>query len=140
VQSPIPILCGGTTDAAIRRVVEHCAGWTAGGMPPDAAGAFAERVRAAWKEAGRDGAPRIAALTYFSLGDTEQESRENLRDYYLPGGEDFANMIASNAARTPEAISGLVSAYEAAGIDELILDPSVADPDQVDLLAEVVFN
>lgn len=33
-----------------------------------------------------------------------------------------------------------VSAYEHAGVDELILDPSMPDPAQVDLLAEVTFG
>ena len=40
-------LIGGTNAAAVRRVVEHAAGWTAGGMPPDAVGDFAQPVRTA---------------------------------------------------------------------------------------------
>jgi hypothetical protein len=31
----------------------------------------------------------------------------------------------------------VIAAFEEAGVDELILDPSVSDPAQVDLLAEV---
>jgi alkanesulfonate monooxygenase SsuD/methylene tetrahydromethanopterin reductase-like flavin-dependent oxidoreductase (luciferase family) len=138
--SSIPILIGGTSAAAIRRVVDHGAGWTAGGMPPDAVGQFGERVRAAWKDAGRSGEPLIAALVYYSLGDTEEQSRDNLLHYYAPMGPDIAGMIAGSALRSPEAIRGAVSAYEAAGVTELFLDPSVADPAQVDLLAEVVFG
>jgi alkanesulfonate monooxygenase SsuD/methylene tetrahydromethanopterin reductase-like flavin-dependent oxidoreductase (luciferase family) len=140
VQSSIPILIGGTSAAAIRRVVDHGAGWTAGGMPPDAVGQFGERVRAAWKDAGRSGEPRVAALVYYSLGDTEEQSRDNLLHYYAPMGPDIAGMIAGGALRSPDAIRGAVSAYEAAGVTELFLDPSVADPAQVDLLAEVVFG
>jgi alkanesulfonate monooxygenase SsuD/methylene tetrahydromethanopterin reductase-like flavin-dependent oxidoreductase (luciferase family) len=140
VQQPIPIVIGGTTEAAIRRVVEHGIGWTAGGLPPDAVSAFAQQVRAAWDEAGRDGAPRIVALVYFGLGDTEEESRHNLADYYAPMGDDTAQMIAGSALRSSEAIVGALGAYEEAGVDELILDPSIGDPGQVDLLAEVVFG
>jgi hypothetical protein len=33
-----------------------------------------------------------------------------------------------------------VKAYADAGVDELFLDPTVADPDQVDLLAEAAFG
>ena len=51
----------------------------------------------------------------------------------------LADMIADSALRSPEAIAGAVEAYRSAGVDELVLDPSVSDPDQVDLLAEVVF-
>jgi hypothetical protein len=55
-------------------------------------------------------------------------------------GEEVAGMIAGGALRSPDAIKGAIAAYEAAGVDELILDPSVADPEQVDLLAEVAFG
>jgi hypothetical protein len=55
-------------------------------------------------------------------------------------GPEVAEMIAGGALRSPEAIRGAMAAYEAAGVDELILDPSVPDADQVDLLAVVVFS
>lgn len=138
VQDPIPVLIGGTNAAAVRRVVEHAAGWTAGGMPPEAVGEFAQRVRAAWAEAGREGAPRIVALAYFGLGDTEQESRRNMVHYYEPMGEQVATMISDGVLRSPEAVRAAVQGYQEAGVDELVLDPSVAEPNQVDLLAEVV--
>lgn len=140
VQSPIPILVGGTSPAAIRRTVEHGVGWTAGGMPPDDAKAFAANVRAAWTEAGRDGSPRIVALAYFGLGDVEEESRRNLLHYYEPMGPEVASMIADNALRTSDAVLGAVKAFADAGVDELIFDASVTDPAQVDRLAEVVFD
>ncbi|MFN2561716.1 MAG: LLM class flavin-dependent oxidoreductase [Jatrophihabitans sp.] len=141
VQMPIPLIIGGTTDAAVRRVVEYGVGWTAGGMAPDAVAEFAAKVRAAWQRAGRDGAPRVVALAYFSLGNgTEEQSRANIHDYYSPMGDEVATMIAGSALRSPEAIKGAVEAYAAAGVDELILDPSIGDPAQVDLLAEVAFG
>ena len=140
VQSPIPIMVGGTTKAAIRRAVDHGIGWTAGGMPPDAVAEFGQKVRDAWTSAGKEGEPRIAALVYFGLGDTEEQSRNNLLDYYKPMGDEIAGMIAGGALRSADAISGAISAYEAAGVDELILDPTVPDPEQVDLLADVVFG
>ena len=120
--------------------MEHGDGWTAGGLPPDAVAEFAARVRQAWSAAGRDGAPHIAALVYFGLGDTAELSRQNLVDYYRPMGDEVAQMIAGGALRSPEAITGAVAAYQAAGVDELLLDPTVPDPAQVDLLAEVVFG
>lgn len=140
VQDPIPILIGGTNAAAVRRVVEHGAGWTAGGMPPDAVADFGQRVRAAWSDAGREGSPRIVALVYFGLGDTEAQSRENMRHYYAPMGEEVAGMIADGVLRSPDAIRGALRAYEEAGVDELVLDPSVPDPRQVELLAEVALG
>lgn len=137
IQQPgVPLLIGGMTDAAIRRVVEFGDGWTAGGVGPDEVMAFADRVRAAWHEAGRDGDPRIVALAYFGLGDTIEQSRSYLLDYYAPAGSEVAEMIADSPLRSPDDVAGAVKAYADAGIDELILDPTVSDPGQVDLLAE----
>lgn len=140
VQQPgVPLVIGGTTDATVRRVTEFASGWTAGGMPPDAVGAMAEKIQSAWSQAGREGRARIVALVYFSLGDVEEQSISNIRHYYEPMGADMAAMIAGSALRTPEAIKGAVDAFAAVGVDEFFLDPTVPDPDQVDRLAEVVF-
>jgi len=139
VQNPIPILIGGTNAAAVRRVVEHGVGWTAGGMPPDTVADFVPQVKAAWRDAGREGSPRIVALVYFGLGDTEAVSKANMRHYYEPQGEEVAGMIVDGVLRSPDAIRGALSAYQEAGVDELIFDPSVPDPAQVALLAEVTF-
>ena len=142
IQPTIPLMIGGVTEAAVQRVAKHGVGWTAGGMPPDAVAAFGERVRGAWHEAGRQGEPRIVivALVYFGLGDTEAESHENVYHYYEPMGPETAEMIAGSVLRSAEAIRGALQAFEAVGVDELILDPSVSDPAQVELLANVVFG
>lgn len=140
-QQTIPVLVGGTTEAAIRRVVELDAqGWTAGGMPPDAVEQFAGRVKDAWQAAGREGSPRIVALVYFGLGDTDEESRAYLRDYYAAMGPDVATMIADSGLRSADAVRAALQAYRDAGVDELILDPTVNDPGQVDLLAEAALS
>ncbi len=136
----VPILIGGSTEAAIRRTVEFGAGWTGGGAPPQMIAPFVERVRAAWRDAGREGSPRIAALNYFGLGDTEEQSRGYLLDYYRWLGPEMAEMIAGGAHRSPEAVKDVIAGFEAAGVDELILDPTVGDPAQVDLLAEAALG
>jgi alkanesulfonate monooxygenase SsuD/methylene tetrahydromethanopterin reductase-like flavin-dependent oxidoreductase (luciferase family) len=138
-QSGIPLILGGNTEASFRRVAQFGSGWTAGGLPPDAVAGIVQQVRSAWNQAGRDGEPRIVALAYFGLGDTLEESRRYLLDYYAPIGNEVAEMIAGSALRSPEAITGAVDAFAQAGVDELILDPTVSHPGQVDLLAEVVF-
>ena len=136
----VPLLIGGTSDAAIRRTVEYGVGWTAGGAPASMMAPFLDRLREAWRSAGREGSPRFVALNYFSLGDTEEQSRGYLRDYYGIFGPETAEMIANGAHRSPQAVKDAIAAFEAAGVDELILDPTVPDPSQVDLLAEVVFG
>ena len=134
----VPLLIGGMSDAAFRRVVDYGVGWTAGGLPPEAMAPFIDKVKGTW-HASRQGEPRLVGLVYFSLGDTEARSRDYLLDYYQPMGADMAGMIAGGALRSPEAIRGALQAYQEIGLDELILDPTVSDPAQVDLLAEVVF-
>lgn len=139
-QRPVPLMLGGMADASIQRVVRFGDGWTAGGLPPDAVAGMVEKVRSAWTEGGRDGQPRITALAYFSLGDTEELSRRYVLDYYGPMGSEVAEMIAGSVLRSEEAISGAIDAYAAVGVDELILDPTVADPGQVDALAGVALG
>ncbi|MGY1608359.1 MULTISPECIES: LLM class flavin-dependent oxidoreductase [unclassified Geodermatophilus] len=133
----VPLLIGGNTEAAIRRTVEYGIGWTAGGLPPEMTAPFLDRVRTAWREAGKEGSPRFAALVYFSLGDTEEASRRYLLDYYEPMGRETAEMIAGSALRSPEAVREAIAGFAEIGVDELLLDPTVPDPGQVDLLAEV---
>jgi len=134
----IPILIGGTVDAAIERVVRWGTGWTAGGSAAEQVGPFAERVRAAWKEAGKEGRPKIMALAYYSVQeDRTEESKANLLHYYAFLGE-WAERIAEGAARGPDAVRDTVKRFEDAGVDELILDPTVPDLGEVDRLADAV--
>lgn len=134
----VPILIGGTADRAIERAVKWGVGWTAGGAASDQVGPFAERVRAAWKDAGRPGQPKIVALSYYSmLDDRIEESRASLLDYYAYLG-DWAAKIADGTPRGSSAVRDSVKSFEDAGVDELIFDPTVADLREVDLLADAV--
>lgn len=134
----VPIMVGGTSDAAIRRAVTWGAGWTMGGGPPEMAAQFVPKIKASWQHAGRDDDPRIAALAYFSLGDeAEADSRTYLRDYYAFTGP-YADRIADGALRSDDAIAGAVKAFEAAGVTELTFDPTTTSLDQIDRLAGLV--
>jgi alkanesulfonate monooxygenase SsuD/methylene tetrahydromethanopterin reductase-like flavin-dependent oxidoreductase (luciferase family) len=133
----VPILIGGSTEAAIRRTIRYGIGWTAGGAPPDAVAPFAERVRAAWKDSGRPGDPKIVALSYYSVGE-EEAAKRYVTDYYGFLG-DFSTQMAEWIPKDVNAIKATVNAFEEIGVDELILDATVDDPDQVDKLAEIVF-
>jgi alkanesulfonate monooxygenase SsuD/methylene tetrahydromethanopterin reductase-like flavin-dependent oxidoreductase (luciferase family) len=133
----IPILIGGTSDAALARTVKYAAGWTAGGSAPEQAGALAERVRRAWKDAGRTGEPRIVALTYYALGDRADElSAASLGDYYGHFGQEMAR----NIPKTSQALVDALHRFEDAGVDEVLLDPTIADIAQVDMAADAVLE
>jgi alkanesulfonate monooxygenase SsuD/methylene tetrahydromethanopterin reductase-like flavin-dependent oxidoreductase (luciferase family) len=132
----VTVLVGGGSDATISRVVRYGEGWTGGGGGPAMAAQMAERVHRAWREAGREGEPRIAALTYYGLSD-EDASRASLRHYYGFLG-DFVDMIVEGAVRTPQAARDAVRAFADAGVTELVFNPTVPSIDEVDRLADAV--
>ena len=136
----VPILFGGTSQKTVERVITWGAGWTAGGSQAAQASPFAEGIRSAWSAAGRSGEPRLAALTYFSLGDNAEEaSRRYLLDYYRFVG-DFANRIAESAHRSVARVRDAANCFEDAGFTEFYFDPTAATLDQIDRLAEAVLS
>jgi alkanesulfonate monooxygenase SsuD/methylene tetrahydromethanopterin reductase-like flavin-dependent oxidoreductase (luciferase family) len=132
----VPILIGGRASQAVRRTVRWGAGWIAGGGGPDMVVGMFEKVRAAWKEAGREGQPDLRSLQYFALGPDAEAGREYLMDYYGP----FAERMWQSVPRDPEAIRDVLRRFEEAGADEVLLSPTIASLHQVELLAEAVFG
>lgn len=134
----VPLLVGGHSPASFRRAVQWAEGFTIGGAGPEQAAQIVEQARAAWREAGREGEPRIAALAYFALGaETADDSRGYLRHYYGWLGE-YAGMIADGALRTEDAVAAARTTFAEAGITELYFDPTTPGLEQVDRLADVV--
>jgi alkanesulfonate monooxygenase SsuD/methylene tetrahydromethanopterin reductase-like flavin-dependent oxidoreductase (luciferase family) len=134
----VPLLIGGQAELAARRAARWDAGFTVVGAPPEMAGGAIREFRKAWEAAGGTGQPRVLALSYFSLGkEHTAESLHNLRTYYGFLG-DWAEQVAQGVPRTPDAVRRQAAAFEEAGVDELIFDPTVADLDQVDLLADAI--
>jgi hypothetical protein len=90
--------------------------------------AGAEKLRAEWRAAGRDGEPRTMALGYFALGDRAREAAASyLGDYYAIIGE-FADLMADSSATDAATVAGYRDAFAAAGCDEFLLFP--CDPDR----------
>src|SRR5262249_34673055 len=130
-------LFGGSVDATIRRVVTWGDGWTVGGSGPEQVGDFVERLRKAWADAGREGEPKLVGLNYYGLGDDAlANAKAYLGDYYGDFGVQFAEWIP----KTPDAIRERIAAFESFGFDELYLDPTTSDIDQIEELAEVALN
>jgi alkanesulfonate monooxygenase SsuD/methylene tetrahydromethanopterin reductase-like flavin-dependent oxidoreductase (luciferase family) len=131
------LLVGGGVDASFERAARLGDGWIAGGSGAEAFADAAGKVRAAWRNAGRDGEPRLVGLAYFALGpDGPADADRYLRHYYAWLGDEVAGMIAGSAATDGESVQKYLSDYQEAGCDELILFPSASDPAQVDLLAD----
>lgn len=137
IAGPPRLVVGGHSDASYARAARFGDGWIAAGSGPDQAREGIEKAKAAWSEAGRDGAPHLMALAYFSLGErAEQDVRENLMHYYAWLGDEIAAMIAGGAAKDADTVSQYAATYEEIGCDELVFCPSSSDPAQVDLLAD----
>jgi len=135
-----PLLFGGNSSATFRRLAQYGAGWvcaTSGG--PSGVREGAERAQIVWEAAGRTGSPRILALTpRFALGPSGQEAVDGyLRAYNAYRGEG-ANQRTATALINAERVQEQIESFEAAGCDELIINPCIADPDQVDLLADAI--
>jgi alkanesulfonate monooxygenase SsuD/methylene tetrahydromethanopterin reductase-like flavin-dependent oxidoreductase (luciferase family) len=141
LDSPPPILIGGQVDAAFRRAARYGAGWIMGGGTPEMLADGREKTRTAWNEAGRDGEPKVAALTYFALGeDADEVARKDLLHYYAWLGDELAGMIADSAAKDEQIVKQYIEAFEQAGCDELIFFPTSTGPEQVGLLAEAALS
>ena len=133
------LLVGGLTEEAYARVARYADGYVHNGGPPRAFARSADKARAAWLDAGRPGAPKLWGQGYFALGgaDAAAAGAAYLRDYYAFTGH-FAEKIAEGLLTTPQAVAQFVRGYADAGCDELALFPTVADPTELDRLADVI--
>jgi alkanesulfonate monooxygenase SsuD/methylene tetrahydromethanopterin reductase-like flavin-dependent oxidoreductase (luciferase family) len=130
------LLIGGSSDRAFERAARWGDGWTLGGGTPDALAAGLDKLNQAWSAAGREGQPRNMVLMYFVLGDdAEQIAQRSLGNYYAFLG-DYAQRVVQSAAKDADTVRQYLSAFEAAGADEVVCFPASADPAQVELLAE----
>jgi alkanesulfonate monooxygenase SsuD/methylene tetrahydromethanopterin reductase-like flavin-dependent oxidoreductase (luciferase family) len=133
------LLVGGSGGQAFARMARYADGYVHGGGPPRAFASAASKAWAAWTDAGRPGRPRLWGQAYFALGERPDLDRgaAYLRDYYAFTGP-FAERIAAGNLTSPQMVKDLARGYEEAGCDHLVLLPTVADPAQLERLAEVL--
>lgn len=132
----VPLLFGGNAPASYARMAKWGEGYVGGSMPAEMVAPSFDAARAAWKEAGRDGEPRLIGLAYFALGDPEQ-GRGKVRDYYSNFG-DYADMFADGVRTNADELRQVISDYASLGTDELIFTPATDNLDDIEALAEIV--
>ncbi|PQM48353.1 hypothetical protein C1Y40_01436 [Mycobacterium talmoniae] len=100
---------------------------------------FAERVRAVWREASRDGTPVLQACVNFAFGDADaiQAGHAHLRSYYGDTPQ-FADVVVADMLTAPADAADTVRAFGDLGFDRLLFHPSTARLDQLERLADTV--
>jgi alkanesulfonate monooxygenase SsuD/methylene tetrahydromethanopterin reductase-like flavin-dependent oxidoreductase (luciferase family) len=129
---------GGQVDATFPRAARYGDGWIMGTGPPDWFPPAVEKLEAAWRAEGRDGAPRKMSLTYFSLDDEPEAAARSSIGHYYAFAPDYAEMMVAGTAKGEAEVRERVRAFEEVGCDELIMCPASSDPAQVDRLAAAV--
>lgn len=135
---PVPLIFGGMAPASFARLAKWGQGWVAPSVPAAMAAQGFEATRAAWKAAGREGDPRIIAIAYFALGDPDK-GHANVHDYYSVSPQ-FVDIVTGSISKSAEQLRENVEAFAALGADELILNPTTDDPDEIERAADIVLS
>ncbi|MEU4144743.1 LLM class flavin-dependent oxidoreductase [Streptomyces parvulus] len=133
----VPLLFGGMVQASYDRVARSGRGYIGASVPAHMIAGTFDGVRTAWRQAGREGTPYLVAIAYFAVADVEG-GRANVHDYYATAGAETAGFISSAVSGGAESIKRTVSEFEAIGADELILNPTSDDIDEILRVADVV--
>ena len=84
------------------------------------------------------GGPRFVGASYFGLGqDGKQRAAPYLRDYY-GAASPYTQHLVDAVLDTPEAVRAALVEFAAAGADEVMPWPCIAELEQVELLAAAV--
>lgn len=132
----IPILLGGQSAPAFRRVAAKGTGWISGGAGPKAFAGGLAAIRGIHAQAGRPFTGPTAALAYIALGNSAEADADRFVTDYYGFAPPLAAMIRSGVLTTERALRGAAAAYEEMGCDELILVPCGADPRTLELAAD----
>src|ERR1700678_1151932 len=114
------VLFGGFQPAALERVARWGDGFLAAAAP-SWAGGLIDTVRAAWKDLGREGAPRIVAQVSTALGPPAviDDARVAIGRYYEFSGH--AEAMVAGLLTTPGQIRAAIAQFEDLGVDEVML-------------------
>jgi alkanesulfonate monooxygenase SsuD/methylene tetrahydromethanopterin reductase-like flavin-dependent oxidoreductase (luciferase family) len=138
-----PIVAGVMGPKALARAAKWAAGVDDGSTVTgnvDSLAANVERIRTAWKDAGRTEQPHISASLWYALGDGAAERVHDYAYSYLKiFSPEIAKMMADSATvNTPAALREAMDGAEAAGCDEMFLVPTTTDVTELDRTREAL--
>lgn len=138
----IPLIAGVEGPKAIARASKWAAGVMDGShamhFDAEQVGQQRQRVVQGWKESGRTDVPHFSSSLFFSLGDdSKSQLGAFLADFLRPYGVDAA-FIETSTSHGADNLRAAVSGARAAGVDDLILLPTTADPNELVRAREVL--
>lgn len=141
VNGTIPLLFGGSSDAAMARAARVGDGHLCVPRGVEIQAQMFDKFRAAWAAAGRTEKPRLVAQGYFCVDDTVERGLERLANYQehyygrrprASGGT--AQTTEFDLVGPPEVIAEAMVRYAKLDVDELVLFPATAEVSQVEAL------
>lgn len=139
-----PLVAGVMGPKATARAAQWAAGVDDGSAvaapDPDGLREVAERVRGAWRDAGRTDEPHLSTSLWYALGpDAESRLRGYAFDYLRVFSDEIGEAVAESvSAYTPKALREAVETVREAGFDELFLVPTTVDPDELSRTREAL--
>lgn len=128
-----PILVGGRSASAQRRVIEYADGWIPSQVTTDEAAAGVAAIRAGRAAAGRDAAMRYVGVNVHSAIAETDEAAEALAHptvgHLFPDREQF---LARTITGSIDTFRDRCLAYRAAGVDYVELKPVYRDLDHLE--------
>lgn len=128
-----PLWIGGYTSAAADRAVRYGTGYMMGAAGSEAMGARFAEVRERAKHAGRN--LDVAGMAYVAYGGdqrTAEQAEQHLLAYYGTLRRPFEEMVHRGDA---DALAEQVDDYRRAGVDLLVLMPTIPELGQLEALA-----
>jgi len=135
--SPPELMLGGAAPAALERAGRLADAYMAGPFDTPEVIAYRDQVAEFARKAQR-AVPRFVTSRYFGLGDKAVVDR-NIQRYFQVGGSEAIASARRNVLESADDIRRIVDEHRTAGSDELCLWVQIANLDQIDRLAEIVF-
>lgn len=133
------LLIGANAPPAVRRLARWADGYISGGAAsPERAYAGYQQVLAAWNAFEREGKPRFVGSIPCVVGvEAAERVAADIRAYYAYRGA--TTPTGGDIPSSPDAIRAAIESHKEIGMDELILRPHIAELDQIERLADLVF-
>jgi alkanesulfonate monooxygenase SsuD/methylene tetrahydromethanopterin reductase-like flavin-dependent oxidoreductase (luciferase family) len=147
VNGTIPLLFGGSSDAAMARGARVGDGHLCVPRGVEIQARMFDKFKGAWTAAGRSGKPLLYAQGYFCVDDNMERAQERIADYQMyyygrrpraSGGT--AQQSEFDLVGPPEVIAEAMTRYAALGVDGLVLLPATGELSQIESLVGPVIE